>query len=328
MIFMIREYKFQFAPVIIPTLCRINHFKRCLDSLNSCEGADFTDVYIAVDYPAKESHVAGWKAINDYLDNFESRFKSLTIIRRDRNYGLGKNGNSDTLLQELKTKYDQYIFSEDDNEFSPNFLLYVNSNLEKYRNDPNVMFICGYNYPISIKNYQHDTYVSYQFSAWGYGAWFAKRELVMYGGLDFYKNCFKSWRTLWRIFSSEPRMINVALQLIHENRAAGDSTSVLYQIANKKVSIFPVLSKVRNWGLDMSGFSKVSKPELLTQEIDTQKEYNCGDIPMKMRSDIRKSVSRYFDRSLVSKIAIFFRMVIYKLFGWDFVYFIRENFKK
>ena len=40
------------APVIIPTLCRYDHFKRLMESLNKCTWADKTDVYIGLDYPA------------------------------------------------------------------------------------------------------------------------------------------------------------------------------------------------------------------------------------------------------------------------------------
>ena len=47
------------APVIIPTLCRYDHFKRLMESLNKCTWADKTDVYIGLDYPAKEEHRDG-----------------------------------------------------------------------------------------------------------------------------------------------------------------------------------------------------------------------------------------------------------------------------
>lgn len=40
-----------FAPVIIPTLCRYEHFKECLESLSRCTWAEKTEVYIGLDYP-------------------------------------------------------------------------------------------------------------------------------------------------------------------------------------------------------------------------------------------------------------------------------------
>ena len=55
-----------YAPVLIPTLCRYEHFKRCIESLSACTGAEHTDVYIGLDYPAKESHRAGYEQIKNF----------------------------------------------------------------------------------------------------------------------------------------------------------------------------------------------------------------------------------------------------------------------
>ena len=46
-----------YAPVIIVTLNRYEHFKRCLDSLEKCTGANKTDVYVGLDYPPSEKYV-------------------------------------------------------------------------------------------------------------------------------------------------------------------------------------------------------------------------------------------------------------------------------
>ena len=50
-----------FAPVIIPTLNRYEHFRKCLESLEACTGAEKTDVYVALDFPPSEKYVEGWK---------------------------------------------------------------------------------------------------------------------------------------------------------------------------------------------------------------------------------------------------------------------------
>ena len=57
----------QYAPVWIPTLNRFEHFKRCLESLERCTGADKTDVYVGLDYPPSDKYVEGWKKIDAYL---------------------------------------------------------------------------------------------------------------------------------------------------------------------------------------------------------------------------------------------------------------------
>lgn len=50
-----------YTPIMIPTLCRYEHFRRCLESLQRRTHANETDVYVGLDYPAKESHWDGYK---------------------------------------------------------------------------------------------------------------------------------------------------------------------------------------------------------------------------------------------------------------------------
>ena len=45
-----------YTPILIPTLNRYNHLKRCVESLAKCTHADKTDLYIALDYPLKEEN--------------------------------------------------------------------------------------------------------------------------------------------------------------------------------------------------------------------------------------------------------------------------------
>ena len=40
-----------YAPMLIPTFCRDQHFMRCIESLKKNTWAKYTDVYIWLDYP-------------------------------------------------------------------------------------------------------------------------------------------------------------------------------------------------------------------------------------------------------------------------------------
>ena len=42
------------VPIIIPTLCRYEHFARCIESLKENKYAQYTDIYIGIDYPITE----------------------------------------------------------------------------------------------------------------------------------------------------------------------------------------------------------------------------------------------------------------------------------
>ena len=134
-----------YAPVIIPTLCRFEHFKICIESLSNCTWAEYTEVYIGLDYPAKESHWDGYNQINDYLSLCGNlNFKKLHVIKRPYNYGFGAKGNLATLKNDILKISDRIIISEDDNIFSPNFLMYINNFFSKSQVGLNYQFVLGF----------------------------------------------------------------------------------------------------------------------------------------------------------------------------------------
>ena len=89
-----------YAPVIIPTLNRYEHFIKCLESLEKCTGAEKTDVYVGLDYPPSEKYEIGWKRIDDYLAEKElsNGFNKLIVFRRKENCGVGHAKSNGSLL--------------------------------------------------------------------------------------------------------------------------------------------------------------------------------------------------------------------------------------
>src|SRR5574344_1403880 len=165
----------KYSPVAIPTLCRYEHLIKCIESLSKCTGADQTDVFVALDYPAIEAHWEGYNKINAYLKNCGNLgFKKLHIIKRKTNIGIGKGkiSNLKLLVDDIFKTSDRVIISEDDNVFSPNFLEYVDKGLDLFENDKTVLSINGYSHSYPFKfngnnHFRHNT----DFSAWGYGIW-------------------------------------------------------------------------------------------------------------------------------------------------------------
>lgn len=267
-----------YAPVIIPTLNRIDHFKQCLESLEACTDADKTDVYVALDYPPSERYVEGWKKNDEYLKNKEKNncFKSLTVYRRETNYYFSGKANAGTAIKDATVGLDRYIFSEDDNIFSPNFLVFMNTCLEKYKDDENVIAVCGYSYPVKWNVDENATCFRQQInnSAWGTGYWIDKcaiRDRNISDGslLKMLPNVIKS--------KSYEKMIDVCLSEYIISaccrwsygykmlRKVTDISMRAYLAVMNKYAITPVVSKVRNIGFDGSG--------LYCQTIDS----NYGD---------------------------------------------------
>lgn len=247
----------QFAPVVIPTLNRYEHFKRCLESLERCTWAEHTDVYVALDYPPSDKYVNGWKKIDDFLHEKEkgNGFKSLVVRRRDHNLGVGHpNSNSTLLLREVKEMYDRYIFTEDDNEFAPNFLVYINKALTKFEDDDRILCVCGYNRRITLpESFKGNCYLANDFVAWGVGYWTKRQRPQTYNSFDYLKQILRDKEKYAKLRKDSPDSIRNIVTMLKVGKFHGDVLVNVYETLEGKYSVMPTLSKVRNHGNDGTG---------------------------------------------------------------------------
>ena len=200
-----------FAPVLITTLNRYIHFERCVESLAACAHASKTDLYIFLDYPFKDNHWEGYQQIKAYLPNIKG-FKTVKIITREKNYGAVSNFIN--AIEYVFERCDRLIFTEDDNEFSPNFLDYINKGLLKFENDENVIAVSAYCNDIEIPpNYTGNYYQQRRLAAWGFGTW--KNKFKNYH----YKNeelilLTKKWKNVSKLHKRSPGHLKSVLDSI------------------------------------------------------------------------------------------------------------------
>jgi hypothetical protein len=256
-----------FAPVLIPTLNRYEHFKRCVETLSLCELANQTVLYVVLDYPLKEKHWEGYNQIIAYLP-FINAFKELHIIKREVNYGPYKNlYNSIDFLFE---SYEEIIFSEDDNVFSTNFLKHVNTGLRVYQHRKDIFSISGYNSPIIMPAfYKHDVYLRKGFTAWGVGLWKDKWQNVDWTMSEF-NACIDDISFIKRV-KNETGHLNQLLNMRKSQIPLGDGIILVHLLKYRMFSIYPVVSKVRNTGHDGSGVHcqlGLGSEKYLNQKID------------------------------------------------------------
>lgn len=276
----------QYAPVVIPTLNRYEHFKRCLESLERCTWAEHTDVYVALDYPPSEKYVNGWKKIDDFLHEKEkgNGFKSLVVRRRDHNLGVGHpNSNSTLLLREVKEMYDRYIFTEDDNEFAPNFLVYINKALTNFEDDDRILCVCGYNRRITVpESFKGNCYLANDFVAWGVGYWTKRQRPQTYNSFDYLKQILRDKEKCAKLRKDSPDSIRNIVTMLKVGKFHGDALVNVYETLAGKYSLMPTLSKVRNHGNDGTGLhSKKLLSEVneyfSEQTIDESPDFQFSD---------------------------------------------------
>jgi len=252
----------QYAPVAIPTLNRKKHLSRCLESLANNTGAEFTEVYVSVDYPPTEHYMKGYLEVRDYLNSFDSScFKAFNVIYQEKN--LGAKANFHFLQTLMRQKADRYIFSEDDNEFSCNFLEYINKGLEIYKDNENVIAICGAKDTQWI-NENPDVNFAKLLPAYGYGMWLDKDErlkekaislLLDKKTLDLKKmiDLIKKNRTLFNIYICNVLCTNKGLFWYDNEIYWCDSVKGIYMHLTDAVCVVPVKAKSRTWGNDGTG---------------------------------------------------------------------------
>ncbi len=315
-----------YAPVVIPTLNRYEHFRECLESLEQCTGAEYTDVYVALDYPPSEKYVDGWKKNDAYLQEKEknNRFKSITVYRRKENYFFSGKGNAKTAIDDLPATVDRFILSEDDNVFSPNFLEYINKGLDLYKDDPNCLYVCGYNYQgVKLNGYAKNCYLSREYSAWGVGSWRNKRKFLQtLFNREFAESIMSSWRNIWKIYRNEPRLLNTILLNLDCGRIFGDTMIVSYQYLNNKYSLFPKVSKVCNMGFDGTGTSIFEVDNSFkTQKIDENTHFEVDVVGEDSIEIGASEVKKNFGRSWFMNLVILIRCVVYLFTKKDILYF-------
>lgn len=239
----------QYAPVIIPTLNRYEHFQKCVKSLAKCKYADQTELVIGIDFPPSEKYKEGYKKILSYLPQITG-FAKITVL--DTEINLGPSGNSRRLYKYVRDNgHNTVIYTEDDNEFSPNFLEYVNWALKEFEDDESIYAICGFT-RIDTNGLRNNVYKYPRYNAWGMGLWFRKRDkLNKFRDLS-YHHKYLDDMPISSIFSSNVIMGGSIINMLKERRVYGDLLPSLLP-TNEQYCLFPTISMVRNHGHDGLG---------------------------------------------------------------------------
>jgi len=302
-----------YAPIAIPTLNRFEHFRRCLESLERCTGADRTEVFVGLDYPPSKKYAEGWKKIDAYLAEKEQShgFKNLYVRRRLQNCGVCKKGsNMQLLTKEIREKSDRYITSEDDNEFSPNFLEYMNKALEMYKDEDRVIKVSAYTPPLFSNLTDNSTFFSIDTPAYGIGSWSEKNaKILRCEGVE--KELTSSFKRLWCLFWTYPALIYMAVHMVVAKRTYGDIRYAMNNLLLGTFTLMPSQSLVRNWGTDGSGLHSGVVKGLEKEEIQTAAHFKITSIPFEYPVALKKKL-RY--RSMPQNKVKYYIYFTYKLF--------------
>lgn len=287
----------KYAPVVIPTLCRFEHFKACIESLAGCSGKENVDVFVCLDYPAKSSHELGYKQICQYLGSSKFPFRSVQVIKRPYNFGESRN-LQDCYEKCIFPNYETWILSEDDNVFSPNFFEYINICLEEFKDDPNISSVSGYSFPIEHNSSNDAVYKTYCYSPWGAGFWVKKHTSFSMAEFDGY---YHNLRAMKRLRKDARWLYNIFVSVMYSGKVYGDQMRRIRNFINNQYSIAPVLSKVKNMGYDYTGINCADDGgSHAAQAIDMNEHFTL--INLVEISKLNQKYQHFFNEGLKSDI--------------------------
>ncbi len=256
----------------------------------------------SVDYPAKESHWEGYRKVREYLEDGIEGFQKVNLFYQQANLG-GRN-NIQFLIQTVFELYDICIATEDDNEFSPCFIEFMDKGLELFKDDPDIMYLCGYvpekKWHTEGENILKLSSVQYYY---GVGFWKDKRRQLLKGeNKKLFDSIGRNPYYIWKLYYHSRNMLwwyvhrylcdpyDVMFDKDGEP-APMDINHNIYFIIKNKYIVTPIKSLTRNYGRDGSGENCGTDPTYNPRDIvidDSEHfEYRLPKV-FKVRKENRK----------------------------------------
>jgi len=290
------------SPISLFVYNRPLHTKKTIEALKKNHLANKSILYIFSDGPRTVNDETKVEIVRKYLHSIKG-FKRINIIKRKKNYGLAKSVI--TGVTEVINKHGTVIVLEDDLVSSPQFLGYINYLLDKYKYQPNIFSVTGYNHPKSLmkipKNYQYDIYFNARSCSWSWGTWKDRWEKADWEIKDF--QIFLKDENLQKKFNFSGD--DKSKMLIKQMNGELDSWAIRWDYThfkNNTFCVYPVKSYINNIGHDSTGvhcdestkfnqydLNKLGKPTL-PLNIEINDEFMSNFRKVYKKNIIRKTV--------------------------------------
>lgn len=132
------------APIALFVFRRPEHARKTIESLLGNPEAARSEIVVFSDGPRGERDVEAVRETRAIVR--AAGIPNLRLVEREQNMGLARSIVAG--VTELCESHGAVIVLEDDLLLSPTFLEFMNTSLERYRDDPRVFAVSGYTFPI------------------------------------------------------------------------------------------------------------------------------------------------------------------------------------
>lgn len=278
------------APIILFGYKRPRHLQEVVESLLRNPLAQESELFIFSDGPRNVQAEPAVAELRKYIRTI-SGFKKVTIIEREKNFGLASNiiGGVTSVINQ----YEKIIVIEDDLVLSPYYLEFMNGALEKYKDTQEVVCIQGYSYPIK---YSKPVFFLRGADCKGWGTW--KRGWALFNpDTQFLLDEIRR-QGLSRRFNMEDRYDYIS-QLENQLKGTIDSWAIRWYASaflQNKLCLYPCPSLLEDIGLD--GDATHGPSAILTDTIVTDHPITLEDIPLEETEEARKLVGLHMYRAM------------------------------
>lgn len=292
------------APIVLFVYNRLWHTKQTVEALQKNELAKDSELIIFSDAPKTDKHKKPVYEVREYIKTI-SNFKNITIIERDKNWGLA-NSIIDGVTK-IVNKYGKIIVLEDDIVTSQFFLTFMNEALTIYEKDKQVMSVSGFSPPVI--NDLPETFFMRGVQIWGFGLW--KRSWALFE-TDPNILLEKTKNKKFNKYMKKEAMTNFSKLLNEFVKGNHDSWAVRFYasaIINKGYTLFPKKPLTKNIGMDNTGIHcKGLDPyikELYNSDIENNRVelkrsehiHHCDEALIHFRKFFKKAKGRLYYRA-------------------------------
>jgi hypothetical protein len=260
-------------PIVLFAYARPEHTERTLTTLKDNDRAAEHDLVVYLDGPRSPKVAAAVTDVSRLVSTVADAgwFKSVALHESAQNRGLARSIIAG--VSEVLAHHDSAIVLEDDLLLAPDFLTYMDEALTYYAADERIWSVSGYSPDLpSLRQYDHDLYLSVRASSWGWGTWRRSWELVDWAVEDY--RSFEYDLRRRRAFNRGGPDMAAMLDAQLDGRI--DSWAIRWCYAQHQhamYSVVPAVSKVHNIGLDGSGTHGVVEDASVRSLVDRPVAY-------------------------------------------------------
>lgn len=300
------------SPICLFVYKRYDTTKLMLESLLACPECADSELYVFMDEARNDSEANDVEKVRALFDNLQG-FKAIHPYPARMNKGMARSviDGVTTVLQQ----HESIIVLEDDLVVAPDFLTFMNTALEAYRDRSDIWSISGYTPNLKeIEQYdKNGVFLVPRAQCWGWATWNDRWETVDWEVSDF--NYLARNKKRRKAFDMGGNDLFRTLEMEHRERIESWAVRWAYAASKQKMwTVNPMQSKVKNIGLKISTSHVGWHDERHNVELLGNK--TIIDPNVQPDEKLVQAFKKHHDLGIISKIGYFMRL---HNLGYDFI---------